>query len=271
MRGPPPLAAVASVTHRLAVLLAAGVAPASAWGYVAEGTPGPVPAAVVAGDPARVVESILGAARARPALEAGAWRGLAAAWTVATVSGAPLAPSLRQYAASLRALAQVQRDVAVALAAPVSTARIVLALPAVGLLFGLGMGFNTLAVLFTTPIGLACLGLGALLIVAALAWNRRLVGAAQPRDARTGPTARDARARALRSRGGALRSRRRARTVPPRGSARGRTAPQRGGRAPTCRAGRRPGESRRAVGATCFHSGCASCPRSCCWACCRCS
>jgi len=51
-----------------------------------------------------------------------AWRGLAAAWLVATQSGAPLAGCLRELAASLRELAQVQRDLEVALAAPQATA-----------------------------------------------------------------------------------------------------------------------------------------------------
>lgn len=185
MRAPPELIGVAAVTQRLAVLLGAGVAPASAWAYVAEAAPG-VPAAVAAGDPARVAESIERAVQQLPALEAGAWRGLAAAWSVAAEVGAPLAGSLRDYAASMRDLAQVQRDVAVALAGPVATARVVMALPAVGLLFGAVLGFDTLRVLFATPGGWVCLAVGVLLVVTALWWNRRLVASAQPVDASPG-------------------------------------------------------------------------------------
>jgi tight adherence protein B len=179
-----PLALVASVTQRLAVLLAAGVAPASAWGYVAEGSSASVPG-IVAGRvdiPVAIVE----ASHSLRDLEAGAWRGLAAAWSVATEAGAPLAPSLRNYAASLRALAQAQREVAVALAAPVATTRMVMALPVVGILFGMVLGFDTLRTLFATVPGWACLVIGSALMGIAARWNRRLVAKAQPADAAPG-------------------------------------------------------------------------------------
>ena len=176
-----PLAEVARVTQRLAVLLAAGVAPTSAWEYLAPDSP--IAASV---DPFDVADSLVAAtATARP-LERGAWRGLAAAWSVATDAGAPLAASLRDYSASLRSLADAQRDIEVALAAPVATARMVMALPVVGVLFGMALGFNTVATLFTTAPGWVCLGIGAVLMFAASRWNRRLVAAAQPTDAAPG-------------------------------------------------------------------------------------
>jgi len=183
-RAPPALAEVAAVAQRLAVLLAAGVAPASAWRHVADATPSPVPAAVAAGD--AVDSAILSASATLPPLEAGGWRGLAACWAVATDSGTPLAPSLRDYAASLRSLAQAQREVQVALAGPVATARMVMALPLVGVLFGLVLGFNTIAILFTTLPGLLCLIVGGGLMLAASRWNARMVRAAQPKDASPG-------------------------------------------------------------------------------------
>ncbi|CAN5131442.1 hypothetical protein BH11ACT4_BH11ACT4_21710 [soil metagenome] len=184
-RRPPPLAAVAAVTQRLAVLLAAGVNPVSAWGYL-EGSAVAERVAASGADAAHVAEVVVAASASLPALEAGGWRGLAAAWSVATDAGAPLAPSLRDYAASLRSLAQAQRDVQVALAAPVATARMVLALPAIGVLFGLVLGFDTARTLFATPIGWVCLVVGGGLIVLALRWNRRLVRAAQPTAAAPG-------------------------------------------------------------------------------------
>jgi tight adherence protein B len=70
--------------------------------------------------------------------------------------------------------------VQVALAAPVATARMVMALPAVGVLFGMALGFDTLGTLFGTPAGLACLGAGTGLMVIARLWNRRLVRSAAP-------------------------------------------------------------------------------------------
>ena len=155
---------MASVVQRLAVLLAAGVAPVSAWTYV----DGEV--ARAASIPTALIE------------RGGAWRGLAAAWRVATEAGAPLAPALRTFAASLRALAQASRETSTALAGPVATARMVMALPAVGVLFGMVLGFNTIEVLFTTPPGIACLVAGIVLLLTARSWNRRLVRRARPRD-----------------------------------------------------------------------------------------
>ena len=57
-----------------------------------------------------------------------------------------------------------------------------MALPAVGVLFGAGLGFDTLRVLFATAAGLACLGAGMLLMLAGHCWNRSLVRRATPRD-----------------------------------------------------------------------------------------
>lgn len=175
---------VASVVQKLSVLLAAGVAPASSWQYLSEQPPGPATAILERvgvgareGNPVSAV--IVGAVE--EASDAPAWRGLAAAWMVATDAGAPLAPTLSHFAASLRSLAQIQRDMQVALAGPVATARMVMALPVVGVLFGLALGFDTIGTLFTTVPGLACLVLGLALMTVARFWNKRLVAAARPR------------------------------------------------------------------------------------------
>ncbi|MDQ1569879.1 MAG: tight adherence protein, partial [Actinomycetota bacterium] len=158
------LARTAAVVQRLAVLLAAGVAPAAAWGYLREGDlPERIAARVHTG--ADIPESIRDEAATLPASDALPWRGLAAAWCVATDAGAPLAPTLRQFAKSIRDLAQSQREITIALAAPVATARLVVALPPVGMLFGLVLGFNTIGTLFTTPIGWACLVIGTALLL----------------------------------------------------------------------------------------------------------
>lgn len=172
------------MTQRLAVLLAAGVAPASAWRFVAESSGSEVPAAAVG--QLEIAGAIAAASTGLPELERQGWRGLAAAWLVATEAGAPLAATLRDYAHSLRSLADAQRDASVALASPRATARVVLALPFVGVLFGALMGFGTLSVLFATPVGWTCLVVGAALMLGARAWNHRLVRSAQPRDATAG-------------------------------------------------------------------------------------
>jgi tight adherence protein B len=174
--------------QRLAVLLGAGVSPASAWYYVSESAVSIVPSRVVGAleHETRIDAAIASALADAEPLEADAWRSVAAAWAVATQAGAPLAPALREFAASLRSIAQIQRDIVVALAAPAATARIVTLLPAVGIAFGALLGFDTVGTLLTTPIGIACLLAGSLLVLAASRWNRKLVHSAQPTDLAAG-------------------------------------------------------------------------------------
>jgi len=178
------LGAVATIAQRLAVLLAAGVAPSAAWRFVAE-TTGDSVAASAAGTH-EIADALVAASGKLPPGERDAWRGLAAAWAVATDAGAPLAGALRDYARSLRSLADAARDAEVALAGPRATARVVLVLPFVGLGFGALMGFGTLEVLFGSPVGWVLLAVGAGLIVLARAWNRRLVASARVRDVTPG-------------------------------------------------------------------------------------
>jgi tight adherence protein B len=175
------IVAIAATVQRLAVLLAAGIPPVAAWGYLDEGEPAAqIAATCLAGS--TVPDAIVAASALRPQPDLLAWRGLATAWAVAADVGSPLAPTLRDFAGSLRDLAQAGREIAVAMAAPNATARLVLALPLVGLLFGMLLGFDTLATLFTTPIGWGCLAIGSGLMLGASRWNRRLVRRAQPRD-----------------------------------------------------------------------------------------
>jgi len=126
-----------------------------------------------------ISEAIVAVAGSRRT-DATAWRGLAAAWLVASDAGAPLAATLAELAASLRSLAQNQRDLETALAGPAATARMVMVLPVVGILFGMALGFDSLRILFTTPPGLVCLALGSVLMLLAQLWNQRLVRRARP-------------------------------------------------------------------------------------------
>ena len=213
---------LASVVEKLAVLLAAGIAPAAAWGYLVDadltseslsrrvreaalalGEGRSIPRAegsdtaglasrgsrargaglASLGD--RALAGGLASRGSRARLAGGAtddvaWRGLAAAWRIATEAGAPLAPTLQRFAASLRDLADNERDARTALAGPVATTRMVMVLPLVGIFFGVALGFDTLATLFTTPPGLACLALGVTLIIVARWWSARLVRGARP-------------------------------------------------------------------------------------------
>ncbi len=169
---------VAAVVHRLAVLLSAGVAPAAAWHYLS--FPSPVVAAVRAAGADGVAAAVHDAAVQCGPVAARAWRAVAVAWRVATDAGAPLAPALRSLASMLRGLAEVEREISVALAAPRATARLVLALPVVGVLFGVALGFDTPAMLFGTPMGWACLTVGGCLMFVGSYWMRRMVARAAP-------------------------------------------------------------------------------------------
>jgi len=210
---------VAAIAERLAVLLTAGLSPAAAWGYllpVDGGSAEPRAASVTGHDKDdAVAQRMLGAAaeagrrgssvadalRAQATLTCGqtkrgsrtarggpsseelqAWLSLAAAWQVATESGAPLASCLRRLAEAFRDVAQLHRDTSVALAGPRATARMVLFLPLIGLVFGRVLGFNTFETLFLTRPGLLCLVGGASLMFLAAQWNMRLVRAACARD-----------------------------------------------------------------------------------------
>jgi tight adherence protein B len=126
-----------------------------------------------AGD--NVADAIADATSGLPTQLGDAWRALAAAWDVATRAGAPLSGCLRDLAAAFRELGQLHRDLTVALTGPRATARLVMVLPVVALLFGSLMGFDTLRTLFLTGPGLVCLAAGSALMLAAARWSRRLV------------------------------------------------------------------------------------------------
>ncbi len=173
-----PVERIARLTHRLAALLAGGVPPSSAWSYLEEPIADRIAEGARRGAP--VAGAIETAAATLPGEEARAWRILAAAWAVAAESGAPLAPTLERFAATLRSLAQARRDADVALAGPSATARLVLALPCVSVLFGLALGFDTMGVLLRSSLGWACLAIGLALLVLGATWSRRLVRSATP-------------------------------------------------------------------------------------------
>jgi tight adherence protein B len=188
----PPIEAVAAVAQRLAVLLAAGVAPSAAWHYLGEqpSKGGQVTIIAAAGraadDGDGVATAIARSAKKEDARLRSAWSSMAAAWFVATEAGAPLANCLRDLAAAFRSIGQTERDLQIALAGPAATARMVMALPVVGVLFGLALGFNTIMVLLTTAPGLVCLGAGAALMLLGGVWNRRMIRRATPTDVAPG-------------------------------------------------------------------------------------
>lgn len=161
-------AVVADEVHRLAVLLEAGLPPGRAWAH----------AAPTAGDdePAHVSMAEIGD---RIDARGDAWHEVAVAWRVAATVGAPLAPSLRATAEALRDAARARDDIAVALAEPATTARLIGWLPVLGVVLVVAFGFDMAAVA-ATPAGAICIAAGVGLMFAARRWTARLVRSAEP-------------------------------------------------------------------------------------------
>lgn len=211
-----PAERTAAVVERLAVLLAGGTTPLSAWAHVAalaaREAEGANARDVALAGLARRLSEALPALRARRApssdsaadaspelrvarrLRTGhgvadalaaerddAWRILGCAWALAERTGAPLSRSLAELADGFRDVGLAEREVAVALEGPVATSRLVSALPLAGLGLGALLGLDSLGTLLGTPFGLACLVLGLGLMALGAAWSRRLVRSASRR------------------------------------------------------------------------------------------
>lgn len=157
---------------QLAVLLQAGVAPTRAWEHLA-GVGNPAASRVVA---ATADETPLPAAIA--AIGTDAWREVAVAYQVASTVGAPLAACLRGLATALSDAQETADDVRVALAEPAGTARLMGWLPLLAVALGAALGFDTFGTLLGSPLGIACLAAGGVLIVVAQRWTARLVRSA---------------------------------------------------------------------------------------------
>ncbi|MFJ6652791.1 type II secretion system F family protein [Microbacterium sp. NPDC091313] len=168
-------AATADTVLRLAVLLRAGLAPGRAWTVLDDA--GSSVAAAVRSAQLRGEEPAAALAR-----HGGAWRAVAAAWTVATTVGAPLSETLQDVAAGLRDGQEAADEVRIALAEPAATARLMSWLPLVAVALGIALGFDTLVVLTTQPAGWACLAGGIVLVLAARRWSAALVRTARPSD-----------------------------------------------------------------------------------------
>lgn len=100
---------------------------------------------------------------------------LGAAWQVAEVSGAPLAQVLTNLVESLRGVAETNREISLALSSPKATAKVMVLLPLIGIVFGIGLGFDPFGVLFSSGPGRVCGIAGIGLLALALYWNRRLI------------------------------------------------------------------------------------------------
>jgi tight adherence protein B len=168
-------AEVAELVGLMAAELRAGVLPQRVVTGLAADFPVLEPAARAADLGGDVAGALREASRA-PGREV--LRDVAGAWWVSDRSGAPLASVVERLEQSARADREIAREVEAGAAPARATARLMAALPAVGLLLGSGMGGDPLAVLTGTWVGAGCLALGCGLACAGVAWIERIAASA---------------------------------------------------------------------------------------------
>ncbi len=177
---------VAEVVSELATLTRGGLMPSAAWAAAASGL-GDDPvgqalrAAAAAGAQGHPVSAAL---RRRPAtgLRAGELRALAAlasTWQVQEATGAPVADLLARTAAALRADADAELARRSAMAAPAATARVLVALPLLGLALGMAVGADPLHVMVSTRAGQVSAVTGVVAAVTGWWWTRALLRTAR--------------------------------------------------------------------------------------------
>ncbi|MEV0145167.1 MULTISPECIES: type II secretion system F family protein [unclassified Nonomuraea] len=106
-------------------------------------------------------------------------RRLAACWEVSMTAGAGLAALVERVGGTLRTAQVHRQDVAAQLAGPRTTARMLAALPALGLLMAAALDMHPLDFLFGSLPGLACLMAGIALDACGLWWTHRMALRAQ--------------------------------------------------------------------------------------------
>ncbi|MDH2443204.1 type II secretion system F family protein [Amnibacterium sp. CER49] len=166
---------VAGTVERLAALVRAGAAPATAWDAIADGSEDEAPLAAAVARRASAGLPLAPAFAALPADPRGdAWRRTGALLALAAETGAPLATALDRAAIGLRGGADLHRAVRAAVAGPAASARLTLLLPPGSAVLGWALGFDVPRVLLT-PLGALAVLLATVLIAAAATWSRRLV------------------------------------------------------------------------------------------------
>ncbi|WP_083501909.1 type II secretion system F family protein [Sphaerimonospora mesophila] len=143
------------------------------------------PVAVVARDGGDVAAALL---RAAPARGGEGLMRLAACWRVSVMVGGGLAGLIERVTVSLRDAEAHRLDLAAQLAGPRATARMLAALPVLGLLMGTALGMDPLSFLLGGPAGFSCLLVGLALDAAGVWWTHRLVARAESTEsARNAP------------------------------------------------------------------------------------
>ncbi|WP_327088202.1 type II secretion system F family protein [Nonomuraea sp. NBC_01738] len=172
-------AATIELCHALAAELSAGRPPGEALLRAMASVDLPEPLREVAAA-ARDGGDVPAALRAASPPQGGeGFHRLAACWEVAMTSGAALSTLVERVAATLRATRTHRQDVAAQLAGPRATARMLAALPALGLAMAAALGMSPLAFLFGSLPGLGCLVAGVALDVCGLWWTNRMAANAR--------------------------------------------------------------------------------------------
>ncbi|MFI7691434.1 type II secretion system F family protein [Nonomuraea sp. NPDC049655] len=117
---------------------------------------------------------------AAPAQGGEGLRRLAACWDVSLTVGAGMSALVERVGGTLRAAQAHRQDVAAQLAGPRTTARMLAALPVLGLVMAGALNMHPLSFLFGTLPGLLCLLSGVALDVCGLWWTHRMATKAQP-------------------------------------------------------------------------------------------
>jgi tight adherence protein B len=160
----------------IAAELRAGRSPLAALEAAAGVLPALMPAVAVS----RMGGDVPGALRSIRLPGAEGLARLAAAWAVAAGSGAGLADVLDQVSAGLRDDEALRDEVAAQLSGPRASARMLAALPLLGIALGIGAGADPIGFLAGSPYGLVCLVLGVVLAVTGVSWVDRLARNAEP-------------------------------------------------------------------------------------------
>jgi len=176
---------VARAAAEVAALLRAGAPPPAAWAPQRwDPAAGPAPLGGVLDRAARAAvrgEDLVAELRSgsRPPRAAAALDSLALAWRTSETTGAPAAAVLDRLVTSLLddASAQDARDAA--LAGPRATARLLAVLPLAGVLLGVLVGADPVAVLLGTAPGRWCAAVGLTATALGWAWTALLVRAAE--------------------------------------------------------------------------------------------
>ena len=109
-----------------------------------------------------------------------------AALQVAQRVGAGMAGAIESTAAAARERAALRRTLQTAMAGPMATARLVVMLPLLGPVLAFALGMDPLQAFTSGVIGPIAIGVGVLLMLAALLWSRRIIARASATDAAAG-------------------------------------------------------------------------------------